>query len=271
MDIGTAKPTIGEMRGIRHHMIDIVPPWEDYSVARYVEDASICVDDIIRSGKQPIIVGGTGLYIDSLIKGLFFSARGQNNKRRELEEEYDKIGGLAMLLKLRQIDAESAARLHQNDKKRIVRAFEAYNTTKKPISLHDKESKEIPPRYSALKIALNYSDRARLYQRIDDRVDEMMIKGLENEVKTLLRMNVSRGCTSMQAIGYKEIADVILGEPDMGGPLDLSEAVDKIKMESRRYAKRQLTWLRRDDDVKWLTWENTPDMDHGLAEIMKII
>jgi len=271
MDIGTAKPTADEMLGVRHHMIDIVRPWEDYSVARYVEDASKCVDDILRSGKQPIIVGGTGLYIDSLLKGRLFPARGQNDQRRELEEEYDNIGGLAMLLKLRLFDAESAAKLHKNDKKRIVRAFEAFKTTNKPISLHDKESKEIPQRYKALKVALNFAERSKLYQRIDDRVDEMMIKGLENEVKALLSMNVSRSCTSMQAIGYKEISGVILGKPDTGGVIDMSEAVDKIKMESRRYAKRQLTWLRRDDDVKWLTWENTPDMDYGLAEIMKII
>jgi len=267
MDIGTAKPTIEEMRGIPHHMIDVVPPWENYSVACYVENASKCVDDILRRGKQPIVVGGTGLYIDSLLKGRTFSARGDDNLRRALEAEYDDIGGEAMLVKLREIDADRANKLHENDKKRIIRAFEAYSTEEKPISQHDAESKSIPPRYEALKVALTFADRSELYARIDRRVDEMLARGLEAEVNSLLIKGVSRSSTSMQAIGYKEIADVILDRSDSDETVDISSAVDKIKMESRRYAKRQLTWLRRDKDVKWITWDNAPDIEKGVKII----
>jgi len=265
MDIGTAKPSTEEMQGVAHHMIDFVPPWEDYSVKRYVEDASVCVDDIYRRGKRPIIVGGTGLYIDSLIKGQTFSARGDDELRRSLEEEYDNIGGENMLSKLRDIDFEKAEKLHANDKKRIVRAFESFLTEGKPISLHDTLSKDIPQRYDALKVALMFSDRAELYSRIDLRVDEMMRKGLEREVQSLFDLGVKRNNTSMQAIGYKEISDAIVSG------FDISEAVEKIKMESRRYAKRQLTWLRRFDDVKWLSWESVPDIDGGIQRLMEFV
>ena len=265
MDIGTAKPSIEEMRGVPHHMIDIIPPWEDYSVARYVEDASKCVDNILRRGKLPIIVGGTGLYIDSLIAGREFLIRGDAVLRRSLEAQYDKIGGEAMLIKLREIDADRAAKLHANDKKRIIRALETYDATGKPISLHDLESKNIPSRFGAIKFALTFLDRSELYARIDRRVDEMLTKGLENEVISLLSMNVSRNNTSMQAIGYKEFADVITRGSYLG------TAVERIKMESRRYAKRQLTWLRRDNEVKWINWENTPDFERGANMIMEKI
>jgi len=263
MDIGTAKPTIEEMLGVRHHMIDTVPPWEKYYVARYVEDASKCVDDIIRRGKQPIVVGGTGLYIESLLIGREFSVRGASELRRTLESQYDNIGGEAMLIKLREVDADSAKKLHANDKKRIIRAFETFKTSGKPISQHDIESKERTPRYSAVKFALMFAKRDALYARITNRVDKMMSKGLKNEVISLLEMNVSREGTSMQAIGYKEIADAIKYRSD------IDEAVEKIKMESRRYAKRQLTWLRRDSDIRWLTWESEPDIDRGVVEIIK--
>jgi len=261
MDIGTAKPTSVEMRGIRHHMIDIIPPSEDYSVARYVEDAAICVDDIFRRNKQPILVGGTGLYIDSLIAGRTFSVRGNENLRQTLEDEFDEIGGEAMLLKLREVDAPCAARLHANDKKRIVRALEALETTGKPLSQHDAESKTTPPRYDAVKFALTFANREVLYARIEHRVDEMLTKGLINEVSSLLDMIIPRSSTSMQAIGYKEIADAIVSGSDIG------EAVDKVKMESRRYAKRQLTWQKRDIELTWITWDDAPDIDRGMAKI----
>jgi len=265
MDIGTAKPTSDEMDGITHHMIDCVPPWEEYSVARYVEDASKCVDDIFRRNKQPILVGGTGLYIDSLLAGRLFPTRGADGLRRELEKEYDDIGGEAMLKKLHKVDTEAATKLHANDKKRIVRALETYLTTGKPISEHNAESQTIPKRYDSVKIALMFSERETLYSRIDHRVDVMMSMGLEQEVNSLLQMNIPQNCTSMQAIGYKEISDAIIGGTE------ISAAVEKIKMESRRYGKRQLTWLRRDSEVKWLTWENTPDLDSGVREITALM
>jgi tRNA dimethylallyltransferase len=262
LNIGTAKPAEAEKRGITHHMIDIVPPWEDYSVARYVREATACVDDIFQRGRQPILVGGTGLYIDSLLAGREFSARGKTELRRTLEEEYDSVGGEAMLLKLQEVDKESAGKLHTNDKKRIVRALEAYMSTGKPISLHDFETKAIPPKYDSVIFALTYMDRSTLYERINFRVDKMMSMGLEWEVVSLLEMGVSRSSTSMQAIGYKEISEALFNKTD------ISEAIEKIKMESRRYAKRQLTWLRRNDKIKWITYENVPDIDTGVKKIL---
>jgi len=265
MDIGTAKPTSKEMYGVPHHMLDFVPPQENYSVAQYVKEASICIDDIIKRGKQPIIVGGSGLYIDSLLAGRTFLSRGDNKLREQLENEFDNTGGDIMLSKLRDVDPESAVKLHSNDKKRIVRALESYITTGKTISQHDIESKAIPPRYDAVKIALSFSDRADLYANIDRRVDEMISDGLVDEVRSLMKMGVPRKSTSMQAIGYKEISAAI----DSGS--DISEAVEKIKMESRRYAKRQLTWLRRDNEIKWIIWENTPDLEGAVQRILELI
>jgi tRNA dimethylallyltransferase len=280
MNIGTAKPTVEEMSGVPHHMIDIVSPSEDYSVARYIVDASNCIDDILRRDKMPILVGGTGLYIDSLLSGRVFSNRGDDSLRKQLEAEYDNIGGEAMLIKLSKVDTNSALRLHENDKKRIVRALEIFFTTGKTISQHDLETKTLPPRYSAIKIALTFSDRAELYTRIDRRVDEMMLKGLVNEVDSLLDMGISRDNTSMQAIGYKELVNALIR--DACGTCEtcsdtenefckynISTAIDLIKKESRRYAKRQLTWLRRDDDIKWLTWEKTVDLDSAVQWLME--
>ena len=246
MDIGTAKPTLDERLSLPHHMIDIIPPWEDYSVARYVSDATLCIEGIIRRGRLPIIVGGTGLYIDSLISGRDFSGRSDSSLRRELEAEYNAIGGEAMLLKLREFDPESAVKLHPNDKKRIVRAFEVFRETNKPISQHDAETKTAPPRYEAIKIALTFSDRAKLYSRINMRVDNMLRNGLPDEVRSLLDMGLPPESTAMQAIGYKEMVEFLLGNcsPDF--------ASDMIKMETRRYAKRQLTWLRRDTSIRWV-------------------
>ena len=262
MDIGTAKPSIEEMDGVRHHMIDIVPPWEDYSIARYVEDASRCIDDIAKRGKKPILAGGTGLYIDSLLKGRTFLARGDNELRMQYEAAYDNIGGEAMLDILRGFDAESAARLHCNDKKRIVRALETYETTGKPISRHDAETNALPLRYESIKFALMFSDRAALYKRINKRVDEMISTGLEGEVQALQKMGVTRSNTSMQAIGYKEIYDAINNNSS------LDQVADLIKMESRRYAKRQLSWLRRDPDINWIKWENSPALDNAADKIL---
>jgi len=261
MDIGTAKPPEGEKQGVEHHMLDIVEPWEGYSVSRYVSDAALCIEDIHRRGKLPILVGGTGLYIDSLLSGRAFTERGDMALRRGLEMEYDDTGGEAMLRKLREFDPESADKLHANDKKRIVRAFEAYAATGKTISLHDRETKALPPRYDAVKYALTFSDRAELYARIDLRVDTMLKNGLESEVRGLLEMGVPRGGTSMQAIGYKEIIGAVLGESSM------AEAIEKIKMESRRYAKRQLSWLRRDPEARWIEWGDAPDIENAAKAI----
>ena len=258
MDIGTAKPTPEEMQGVPHHMIDIADPAENYSVSRYAKEASACVDDILARGKLPIVVGGTGLYIDSLIAGRTFAdGTADTALRQELSERYDEIGGEGLLGELRKVDPERAAKLHPADKKRIVRAMEVYILTGRTITQHDAETRAVPPRYDAAKIALDFADRQDLYDRIDRRVDIMVQQGLFDEVRALLAAGVPADCTAMQAIGYKEAVAAVQGK---AAPQD---AVAAIQLASRRYAKRQLTWLRRDQDLFWLRHEKTPDMDRA--------
>lgn len=254
MDIGTAKVTEEEKCGIPHHMIDVAEPDESFSVARFVQEADECISDILARGKVPIIAGGTSLYIDSLIAGRDFAENESDNALREkLSDEYDRIGGEKMLEKLRSFDPERAEKLHPADKRRIVRAIEVFELTGKTITEHDEETKRIPPKYDAAIIALDYEDRAELYARIDRRVDEMVEAGLFDEVKALLDSGLPEKCTAMQAIGYKEPAAYLRGE------LTKDEAVELIKQESRRYAKRQLTWLRRSEKLFWIRWSSSPD------------
>jgi tRNA dimethylallyltransferase len=258
MDIGTAKPTVEERQGVPHHMIDIITPFDDYSVAKYVEDADKVVADVISRGKVPILVGGTGLYIESLILGRVFAPNETEELREKIAGKYDALGGQKMLEELAVFDPTSARKLHRNDKKRIVRAFEVYELTGHSIVEHDEASKQLPPKYDAFRIALDYSDRELLYGRINDRVDEMMDQGFLGETKMLLKMGLTKKYTAMQAIGYKEMADAALGD------MWIADAVDSAKKRSRQYAKRQITWLRRREDVKWITWEKTPDIDWGV-------
>jgi len=261
MNIGTSKPTEDEKLGVPHHMLDIIPPWEEYSVSRYVSDAVACIGDILRRGKLPVLAGGTGLYIDSLLSGRYFQVRGSTELRNDLEKEYDSSGGEAMLRKLFDIDPERASLLHVNDRKRIVRALEIFTLSGKTITEHDRETKALPSRYDASMFALTFSNRAELYRRIDLRVDSMLQAGLEREVRSLLDMGLSPGSTAMQAIGYKEMVCAIQGQ------CNTVDAAERIKMESRRYAKRQLTWLRRDEDVRWIVWGNEPDIERGAREV----
>ena len=258
MDIGTAKPTQEEMLGIFHHLVDFVDPRENYSAARYVEDASKACDDILARGKIPVIVGGTGLYIESLLSGREFAENGDRQVREALSQRYDTEGGDALLSELALCDPETAGRLHPNDKKRIIRALEIFKVTGTTMSEHDRQTKLLPPRYSAVKIALSFENRQDLYDRIDGRVDRMMEAGLLNEVEALLKMGIPPESTAMQAIGYKELVPVIL----KGG--DMTLAVDRIKQESRRYAKRQLSWLRRDSTINWILWKNNPNIQYAL-------
>lgn len=265
MDIGTAKPTPAETGGIPHHMLDVISPFETYSVARYVEEASRCVDEILRRGRLPIVVGGTGLYIESLLSGRTFAEEGDPALREALSARYDSLGGERLLEELRDVDPESAARLHANDRKRIVRALEIYRRTGITITEHDRQTRALPPRYHARTLALSYRDRSDLYGHIDSRVDRMMEKGLADEVKRLLEMGLTARHTAMQAIGYKELAAVIQD----GGALE--NAVAAVKQESRRYAKRQLSWFRRDQSLRWLLWEKEPDFDIGLQVSTKYL
>ena len=259
MDIGTAKPTEEEMRGVPHHMLNVAEPEENYSVARYVEAASACVEDILRRGKLPVIVGGTGLYIDSLLSGRTFAGGPVDAAlRQELNERYDELGGAGLLGELRKVDPERASKLHEADKKRIVRALEVYILTGKTITQHDLETQAIPPRYDAAKLSLDFRERADLYDRIDRRVEQMFQMGLLEEVRALLDSGVPADCTAMQAIGYKEAVGAVRGE------CTVQEAAAQIQQESRRYAKRQLTWLRRDSEIEWHRYDKDPDLQDAL-------
>jgi len=258
MDIGTAKPTKEEMGGIPHHMIDVADPEEDFSVARYVEMAARCVDDVLERGKLPIVAGGTGLYIDSLLSGRTFAPFSPDSALRgELERELEEKGGQAMLEALAQVDPEAAQRLHPNDHKRIIRALEVYRSTGKTITQHNRETQAIPPRYNALTIGLAFQDRQAMWRRIDQRVDEMVAAGLEDEVRRLLTSGISPKCTAMQAIGYKEFTQALSGE------MTWQEAADVVKLRSRQYAKRQLTWFGRNPNTRWVRWDDPPEFEQG--------
>ncbi len=260
MDIGTAKPTPEEMQGIPHHMIDVAGPEEDFSVARYVDMAAAAADGILARGKLPILAGGTGLYIDSLLSGRTFAAFDENSPlRAELEGRYAREGGEVLLRELAQADPEAAARLHPNDGKRIVRALEVFLTTGKTITQHNKDTKAAPPRYSAVTLSLDFQRREDMWDRIDRRVDRMMEAGLAEEVRGLLDSGVPQRCTAMQAIGYKEMAAALLGDGD------IRAAAEEIKLRSRQYAKRQRTWFRRNREAKTLLWGTEPNF----AEVLQ--
>ena len=259
MDIGTAKPTVEEMQGIPHHMIDVVDPAEDFSVARYVDMAAACVDDVLARGKLPIVAGGTGLYIDSLLSGRTFSAFSPESPLRgELEERMRAEGGEKLLEELAKVDPEAAARLHPNDEKRIIRALEVWLTTGKTITQHNAETLAIPPRYDALTINLSYENRADMWDRIDRRVDVMMEQGLVEEVRALLASGVPEKCTAMQAIGYKEMVEAVLHTGDYRA------GAEEIKLRSRQYAKRQLTWFKRNTAAKQIVWGSDPNLSDAL-------
>ena len=266
MDIGTAKASAEERARVPHHMLDVCEPWEDYSVSRYVQEAAAVCDGLLAEGKLPVIVGGTGLYIDSLLSGRDFAARdaGDEGLRAALSADYDRLGGEAMLETLRAFDPERAARLHPGDKRRIVRAIEIYRLTGKTITQHDAETRALPPRYEALTLALTFADRADLYARIDRRVEQMVAAGLFEEVEGLLREGLSPACTAMQAIGYKEAAQALRGE------LTREEAAALIQMNSRRYAKRQLTWFGRNPDARWIRWKKEPDLAQALEALTEM-
>ena len=244
MNIGTAKPSLEEQQGIPHHMIDVAEPDEDFSVSRYCELASPIVDDIISRGKTAIITGGTGLYMDALIKGNTFAPYPSTGCRERLEAQADQMGMEYMQNLLQSIDPEAAARIH--DRKRLIRALEVYYETGETITAHNLKTQTIPPRYTPLWIGLDFEDRAELYSRIDRRVDIMLEMGLVEEIKELLARGVPAKCTALQAIGYKEFIAALEGE------ITVSEAADQVRQSSRRYAKRQLTWFRRNENMNWI-------------------
>ena len=247
MDIGTAKPTQEEMQGIPHHMLDVAEPDEDFSVSRYCAMATPILDDILARGKIAIVAGGTGLYMDSLIRGNDFAPYPATGARQRLEAQADEMGMDFMLTKLREIDPDSAARLHLSDRKRIIRALEVFEETGETITAHNKRTQAIPPRYDPLWLGLDFDPRQALYDRIDLRVGLMLEQGLEEEIRTLLSSGIPPKCTAMQAIGYKEFVAVL------DRKITMDEAADEVRKASRHYAKRQLTWFRRNKNIHWLT------------------
>ncbi|MBQ3505083.1 MAG: tRNA (adenosine(37)-N6)-dimethylallyltransferase MiaA [Oscillospiraceae bacterium] len=244
MDIGTAKPTMEERQGIVHHMIDVCDPEEDFSVSRYCRMAAPIVDDIVARGKTAIIAGGTGLYMDSLIRGNDFAPFPSTGVRERLEAETDRVGMDAMMVHLRSVDPEAAARIH--DRKRLIRALEVYYETGETITAHNIKTQAIPPKYTPLWLGLDFADRAALYRRIDSRVDIMLEQGLVEEIRSLLQSGISPKCTAMQAIGYKEFVAALEGQ------CSIAEAAQEVRKASRHYAKRQLTWFRRNKEIHWL-------------------
>ncbi len=242
MDIGTAKPTSEERQGIPHHMLDVALPQEVFSVSRYCAMADPIVEDILARGKTAIIVGGTGLYMDHLIKGGSFAPFPSTGIREQLEAE--PIG--QVMEKLRQVDPESAARLPISDKKRIIRAMEVYLETGQTITQHNLRTQSIPPKYTPLWLALADENRQDLYDRIDRRVALMLEQGLLEEIRSLLAMGIPEKCTALQAIGYKEFLGALHGQ------CSVAQAAAQVQQASRRYAKRQLTWFRRNERIHWL-------------------
>ena len=266
MTIGTAAPTPEETEGVPHHMVAVADPAESWSVARFTEEADRCVRDILRRGKLPILVGGTGLYLDAVISGRTFApGEAGGAVRRELEGQLAREGIAPLWQELQRVDPESAARLPMADEKRILRALEVYRETGTTISEHNRRTAALPRRYDPVYIGLAFRDRSDMRALIDRRVDAMMAAGLLEEVRGLLDRGVPRTATAFQAIGYKELLAAV------DGLIPLEDAVAEVKLRSRQYAKRQLTWLRRNRDIHWIYWEKERDFADALQIATEIL
>ena len=256
MNIATAKPTDDEMQGVPHHLIDFQPIDKKFSVAEYVTLAKNCIEKIHNDGDLPVVVGGTGLYVDSLLQNIQFSKEeGNNELRNELTEMFDQKGAEFMLEALREIDPQTAEKLHLNDKSRIIRALEIYKATGKTMTEQKILSREEESPFEVLYIGINYRDRNVLYDRINRRVDIMLENGLLDEAKDFYNIDADK--TACQAIGYKELA------PYFNGEKTLDECLESLKIETRHYAKRQLTWFRKNENINWVypdDYENAEDM-----------
>lgn len=245
MDIGTGKVKPEETHGVVHHLLDVADPGEPFSVAQYVELADEAIRNIVARNHLPIVVGGTGLYVRSLIEGFLFEDPGADYEfRKKMQELADKEGPDVVHSLLEQVDPEAARRIHQNDLKRTIRALEVYHTTGETISEKIARSKQMPARYPARKYALT-APRDLLYERINTRVDLMLEEGLVQEVMGLLIKGFGNYLTSTQAIGYKEIINYLSGE------ISYHRAVEELKQATRNYAKRQLSWFRADPEIQW--------------------
>lgn len=261
MDIGTAKITEEEKDGIEHYLVDEIYPDEEFSVSDYQEKANHYIKKIYDSGKLPMVVGGTGLYVNSLVNNLNFSNSISNPEFRDkCYEKADEFGNEVIYGELKEIDPKSADRIHINDTKRIIRALEVYHETGEPMSKYYINFRQPNPLYDIVMVGLNM-DREKLYERINKRVDIMLEQGLKDEVKELLEKGYHKELTSMQGLGYKEIINYLNEE------YDLDEAITILKRDSRRFAKRQLTWFRRDERINWIEVDEYNDKE----EIVKAI
>ena len=266
MTIGTAAPTEKEMDGVPHHMVAVADPAEQWSAARYAETAIPIIDDILARGKLPVLVGGTGLWLDAVVKGHGFAGGHAGGEvRKTLQKRLEAEGIEPLLEELRQVDPETAKRLHPADEKRILRALEVYLETGKTISAPNAETKDLPPRYDAIWIGLRFADREDMKALIDRRVDKMAEEGLVEEVRALLESGLPRNATALQAIGYKEFLGVLEGTATE------AEALAEVKLRSRQYAKRQLTWLRRNPAIHWIEWEKERDFAKALQISTEIL
>lgn len=262
MDIASAKPTAEEMKGVPHHMISIADMNENYSVARYVDEAKKIIADIHSRGKMPVLVGGTGLYFSSLVDNISFADETDNTElRQQLNDEAQRLGNEAMLEKLAQIDPECAASLHKNNLKRILRALEVYYSTGVTMTEQQRRSRLMPSEYDLTAIGIRFTDRELLYDRINRRVDQMIENGLVEEAReTYFDINGTSG----QAIGHKELA------PYFNGECTLDQAIENLKRETRRYAKRQMTWFARDNRINWIDTDGA-DFKKILKNAVKIL
>lgn len=261
MHIASAAPDTEEKQGIAHHLFEFLEREESYSVAEYVSDANKKIEEIKNRGNVPVLVGGTGLYISSLIDNVSFAEEECDSAlREELSLEYDRIGSEEMIKRLSEFDPESAKRIHPNNKKRVIRAFEVYKLTGRTITEQNEQSKKEPSPYIPYIIGLKAEDREFLYERINRRVDIMLENGLLEEAKAAYDLRGSK--TSVQAIGHKEFF------PYFDGEISLEVAVETLKRETRRYAKRQLTWFGRDERTEWIDIDRTEDV---LSDALKIL
>lgn len=262
MPIASAVPTLQERKGVEHYLLELLEGDDTFSVSDFVQKANELCFDITKKGKIPIVAGGTGLYVDALVNNLTFKdAAPDMALRQKLEQEYDTLGGEAMLCRLGEIDKVTAKRLHPNDKKRIVRAFEVYYSTGSTLSEQNEQSRKNPSPFEFLCIGINYEDRQKLYDRINKRVDIMLKRGLEAEARAAFE-KISKG-TGTQAIGHKEFFEYFRGNQS------LEQAVECIKMQTRRLAKRQITWFSAKPYVNWIMADCADDVVQKAMEIIK--
>lgn len=262
MHIASAAPDQDEMQGVPHHLIEFLPYGSVFTVADYVKLARDKITEIASRGKMPIIAGGTGLYISSLINNVeFIENEVDVNLRERITGEFDRVGGAIMLERLREIDPDTAQKLHENDKRRIIRAFEIYESTGNTKSFNDEQSIQNESPYNAIMIGITYRDRELLYDRINKRVDIMLKNGLLTEAEVAFKKGLGGG--AVQAIGHKEFFDCFKGE------ISLCEAVENLKRSTRRYAKRQLTWFNKDNRVNWIYKDEINDITTAAINIVK--